>query len=283
MFRVLAMLLLLAAVLQGNSRAALADEPREILSAMQAAAGKLDGYSLTQLKRERFGEQVSPAETMVVKYRKGRVYLHILSGPREGAEALYVPGWNDNKVRIHKGSFPDITLNLDPHSSLLMDGQHHPIEHAGLSHVVSALLANVAKAEAAGGEAQMRLLPPTEVQGRAADVIEMVTPQQFARYVVQKGDDVWGLAQRLQVDAYVLVHANGLKRVGSLSPGTVLQVPAYYGSRTVVAVDRKSHLPSRLEVYDGKGRLYELYEWSRLEQSPLTDQDFNPDNPSYHF
>ncbi len=282
MFRVLAMLVLFAAVLQGRPRIAQAAEPMEALSAMQAAASQLDGYSATQLKRERFGDQLGPAETLAVKFRRGRVYLHVLSGAREGAEALYVPGENDGKVRLHKGSFPDVTLNLDPHGSLVMDRQHHPIEHAGVTYVVETVMSNVQRADAAG-EGHMRFLPPTAVQGRPADVIEMMTPFRTTRQTVQKGEDLWAVARRLRVDPGVLLHANGLKRPGSLSAGTVLQVPAYYGTRTVVTVDRQSHLPSRLEVYDGKGRIYELYEWSRFDTTPLTDRDFDPDNPAYHF
>ena len=29
-------------------------------------------------------------------------------------EVLYVKGWNDDKIRAHKGTFPDMTVNLRP-------------------------------------------------------------------------------------------------------------------------------------------------------------------------
>lgn len=253
-----------------------------LLTEMKAAVGRLRDYRLTQLKRERLGDQMPPAETMELKASRGRVYLKVQTGPRSGAEALLVPGWNGGKVRIHKGSFPDMTLNLDPHGSLLMDGQHHPIEHAGYGHLVTTLWGNVQRAKELN-EGRMRLLPETRVQGRVADVVELSSPARMQSYTVQKGESLWSLAPRLAVDPYVVLHHNGLKRADAVRAGQTLQVPVYYGSRVVLAVDRETRLPSRLEVYDHRGKLYEFYEWSQLSQAPLGDADFSPDNPAYKF
>lgn len=284
MFRHLARPFVFAAALHGlMAHPAIADEPMSLLEQMQQTTSRLSGYNVMQIKRERFGDKLSAPETLRIKYARGRVYLNIMSGPRKGAEAIYVPGWNSNKVRIHKGSFPDITLNLDPHGSLLMDDQHHPIEHAGFDHLVGTLMTNVRKAQQAG-EGGMRLLPEATVQQRPADVVEMTTPWRTRPHVVQAGDELWGLARRLGVDPYVLLHENGLRRPGQVKAGMTLQVPAYYGTRTVLAIDRDTHLPSRLEVYDGKGRLYESYEWSQHDvKTTLSSADFDPQNPTYHF
>jgi hypothetical protein len=98
--------------------------------------------------------------------------------------------------------------------------------------------------------------------------------------VVQKGEDAWALSRRLQVDASVLLHHLGQKRI---SEGPI-QVPAYYGSRITLAVDQKTRLPARLEVFDGKGRLYEFYEWSQIDtRGDLSSADFDPKNPNYHY
>lgn len=283
MFKKLAAITLFAALCPSSMAQAATADPQSLLDEMSRTANSLSGYRVKQVKRERVGDKLLPPETMTITYSRGRVYLHITGGPKQGAEAIYVPGWNGNKVRIHKGSFPDVTLNLDPHGSLLMDDQHHPIEHAGFDHLASTLLGNVRRAKERG-EGQMRLAGETQVDGRPADVIELTTPWRTSPYVVQKGEDLWGLSRRLGVDPYVLLHENGLKRPSGLRAGATIQVPVYYGSRTVLAIDRASHLPSRLEVYDGKGRLYESYEWTGLDtRTQVSGADFDPGNPSYRF
>lgn len=284
MFRTLAASLVFAAAFQmAMAHPANASEPQSLLDQMQQATARLSGYSVLQVKRERFGERLLPPESLSVKYQSGRVYLHILSGPRKGAEAIYVPGWNGNKVRIHKGSFPDVTLNLDPHGNLLMDDQHHPIEHAGFDHLVGTLMNNVQRARQAG-EGTMRLLPATTVGGRAADVVEMTTPWRTTPTTVPPGEDLWSLSRRLRVDPYGVLHENELHRAGQVKGGATLRIPTYYGTRTVLAIDQQTHLPSRLEVYDGKGRLYEFYEWTALDaRGALSSADFDPKNPSYRF
>lgn len=271
-----------AARTPGPTPAPLSPSVEALLRRLQTAVAGLGDYTVAQLKRERFGESLPPAETMRLKTSRGRVYLAVQSGPRAGAEAIFAPGWNNDKVRIHKGSFPDVTLNLDRHGSLLMDGQHHPIEHAGFSYLTRTLLASVQRGQERG-EGRVRELPATEVAGRPAAVLELTSPPRMEPYQVQRGDSLWTLAPRLGVDPYVLLHHNNLRRADAVKAGMTLQVPAYYGGRVVLALDKQTGLPSRLEVFDHRGRLYEFYEWSQFSGAALGDSDFSPDNPAYHF
>lgn len=264
----------------GGGPADAAPQPRTILAEMKTAVDRTPAYRCQQRKRELFGERMAPEQILLVKYWGGRIYLRVVAGPMTGAEVLYVPTWNRSKVLIHKGSFPDLTLTLDRHGSLMMTNQHHSIEDAGFEQLAAGLLDRVRRAHEAG-EAELRYRGEAQIQGRLADVVEISTPPRIAgRYTVGRGEDIWQIAQRLRVDPYYLLHSNGLKHV---SVGTELQVPAYYGTRTVLAVDRQHRLPSQLEIYDGKGQLYEFYEWSQCDAGPLSELDFSRENPAYRF
>jgi hypothetical protein len=249
---------------------------------MQAAAARLGDYTLVESKRERFGDRLSPVEILQLKHSRGRIYLHVVDGPRRGAEAIWAPGWNGGKVRVHKGSFPDVTVNLDPHGAMMMSGQHHPIEHATLGYAVAGLLENVRRSEGDAGR-HMRWLGEARVAGRAADLVELSIPWRTRRHVVDGGEDAWTLGRRFGVEPYMVAHTNGVAKLDGFSDGQQIVVPLYGASRALLSIDRASHLPSRLELYDGAGQLYEQYEWTRLDTSPLTDGDFDPHNQFYAF
>jgi hypothetical protein len=267
----------------GTSRAAAASDPEALLGEMERAAAQLRDYTVRQTKRERFGDRLAPPVEMQVKHSRGRIYLHVLKGGREGAEAIWAPGWNKDRVRVHKGSFPDVTLNLDPHGAMMMAGQHHPIEHATLGHVVGAVLENVRRSVADPAR-NVRWVGETRVAGRPADVVELAVPYRVRQHVVEKGEDAWSVGKRFGVDAYLVVHANHLGDFDALRAGQPIVVPLYSGTRAVVSLDRATHLPSRLEVYDGAGQLYEQYEWSPPDTTtPITDADFDPANGYYGF
>lgn len=58
----------------------------------------------------------------------------------------------------------------------------------------------------------------------------------------------------------------------------------YYCHRCVVNVDIETKMPIRTRIFDADDRLIECYGYERLELNPgLTDKDFDPKNPEYHF
>jgi outer membrane lipoprotein-sorting protein len=58
----------------------------------------------------------------------------------------------------------------------------------------------------------------------------------------------------------------------------------YDGGRFVINQDVESRMPVRIRVYDDNDQLVENYGYESLNlNAPLTDADFDPNNPAYHF
>jgi outer membrane lipoprotein-sorting protein len=58
----------------------------------------------------------------------------------------------------------------------------------------------------------------------------------------------------------------------------------YYCYRCVVNLDAETKMPIRTQIFDWDGQLVELYGYEKLRLNPgLTDKDFEPKNPAYHF
>ncbi len=113
-----------------------ATQLRQHVYAMEQAYAQVQDYTATFYKQERVKGRLLPVETMQLKFRKPfGVYLR-WTGDFEGREALFVRGWNEDKIRAHQGSFPDMTVNLRPDSSLAMRGNRHPITQLGFGEVI---------------------------------------------------------------------------------------------------------------------------------------------------
>lgn len=62
------------------------------------------------------------------------------------------------------------------------------------------------------------------------------------------------------------------------------KVKDYYARRIIINLDVENKLPIKIEIYDEEDRLVEKYGYEDLELNPgLTDRDFDPKNPEYHF
>ena len=282
MTALLAALWLAAAEVPRYDAAALA-----VLDQMAAAAAAIDDYTMTLVKRELRGREMEPEETMTIRWqRPQRVYLKEIAGPREGQEVLYAPGWNKNRLRAHKGSFPDITVNLDPYGTLAMAHTHHPVPEVSLIGFVDLVMANVRKARAK--EVGTIVVAGHEtLWGIAATRLELKMPPTGTTPTLAKGRTLWDVAKATGQSMYVILHANrarGWWQADHPEPGDAVIVPDFYAGRLVLWVDDARHLPLQADLYDHNGALYEHYEHRDLAVNVgLTDADFDPKNPAYDF
>ena len=108
---------------------------------MEKAFEQIDDYTATLYKQERVKGHLLRQGDRQLKFRKPfGVYLRWVGGGLQTREVLYVRGWNDDKIRAHQGSFPDVTVNLRPDASLAMRGNRHPITEAGFGEVISLMV-----------------------------------------------------------------------------------------------------------------------------------------------
>ena len=257
------------------------------LDAMEKAAAGTHDYTMTLVKRELFGTELSREETIVVKWqRPQKIYLHETAGPREGREILYARGWNKERIRVHKGSFPDLKLNLDPHGNLAMAHAHHPVPEVSLPRLVELVLDNVRRAQARN-VGSLTYGGRENVFDRPVLRFEATAPSTGRTPTLDKGQTLWDIARATGQSMYVVLHANrarGWWQADSPKRGDAVIVPEFYAGRLVLWVDEELRLPLQIDLYDHEGNLYEHYEHRDLKVNVgLTDADFDPKNRAYRF
>lgn len=129
--------------------AASAADPRTALMAMKAAYAKVRDYTVTMTRRERVKGKLLPQETMQIKFKKPyAIYTKWTGAAHRGQEALYVRGQHDGKLVAHPGSFPDVTVKLDPNGGLAMKGNRHPITEGSLGDLIGLIVRDLERADA---------------------------------------------------------------------------------------------------------------------------------------
>lgn len=136
-------------------------------------------YTATFHKQERVKGELLPAETVLVKFRKPfSVYMRWTSGDFAGREIVFVKGWNDDKIRAHQGSFPDITVNLKPDSALAMRGNRHPIYDLGFGEAIGHIVRGARLSERRPQDGVLYIdHGESTVYGVRAHCIEAVAPK----------------------------------------------------------------------------------------------------------
>ncbi len=264
-----------------------AEEAREeigrLLQQARQAVASLDAYTGRIRKRERFGRELKTQE-FIFKFRHPfQVYIRYIQ-PCRGREAIFVKGKNRNRIKVHKGCFPDITTSIQPTGKLALKDNHHPIYHFGLGYLMelAARSFNTALEHDEGWFA-----PPEQTRLRDRPVwrIQADFPMAGQEIITEEYTSLADIAAQAGQDSYVLFHANpGLARLEELAPGTRLFIPRYYGKRAEIHLDRKTLLPVKISIWDWNDELYEEYEFRDLNLDPvLDDRDFDPDNPDYGF
>lgn len=107
------------------------------ITSMKNAYNQIDDYQCIFKKQERVNGKLLPQETILLKFKRPfSIYMKWIKEPHKDQEILYVRGWNDGKLRAHPGSFPDITVNLNPTGSLAMRENRHPVTEAGIGQTI---------------------------------------------------------------------------------------------------------------------------------------------------
>jgi outer membrane lipoprotein-sorting protein len=257
------------------------------IEAMTKASRDLRDYTMTLVKRELRGKELSDPEMIVIKWQPPqRIYLHEIAGEWKGQEVLYALGWNKNRIKVHPGTFPYFTVNLDPYGNLAMAHSHHPVPDVSLVRFVDLVTANVQKARAKN-VGTIRAVGREDLWGRSTMKLEMTTPPTGTTPTIGKGETIWDVAKATGQDMYVILHANrarGWWRADHPERGDAVIVPDFYAGRMVLWIDDDLHLPIQADLYDHDGNLYEHYEHRELKVNVgLGDADFDPKHPGYHF
>ncbi len=255
----------------------------EILSRSAAAMAKINDYTGRMIKHERFGKEVEKAVMEFKFARPFKVYIKYIT-PHQGREAIYKRGWNDNEVKVHKGDFPDLTLNLDTLGGTAMDENHHPVTDFGLENTIRISGKNLRKA-IKRSEGDFKVTDAGQVLGQPAWKIDARFPKGGFFTTAKDDETLWDIGKRTGQDAFIIMYANkDFDDPDDPDEGDKVFIPRYYGGRSEFIVNKKTGMPIKVSTWDWNGRLYESYEYPVLKFNVgLTAKDFDPDNKAYDF
>lgn len=264
------------------------DNPLDRATRSLEASRSLTDYTAVLVKRERFGKKLAQEEEILFKFAKPfRVYMRWVGKVNRGQEALYVQGENKDRLKAHKGGFLGlVSVNVNPIGSMAMDGQHHPVFHAGIEATTVLVIRDLKRGLA---RKEVRVMDRGEVNldGRAVVKVEAFFPETLAgeTHHAKDNDTLWDVAERYDQDMYVILSANkGVDGPADIRGGQSLLVPHYYCQRSVSYFDVGTNLLVKIENYDWNGDLYESYYYKDLKLNVgLTDEDFDPKNKGYKF
>ncbi|MCX8111934.1 MAG: DUF1571 domain-containing protein [Bacteroidia bacterium] len=259
-------------------------EPLQILNTMIERTGTLRTLRYELKKYERIQGKLL-LEHMRFKLRRNpfAVYGYQIS-PRQGVEVLFPVEPGNNRLLVKPNSFPYISLTFDPNSDLILENQHQTIRAVGYDQSRSLLIA-------ARDKYRSELPRLVKYEGtlvwdghRCYKLLLQPPAYEIRSYTVQSGDNLFSIADKLQVNWYKIMELNGLKSPNTaLKPGQVLKVPSDYGKVIRLIIDAERFIPLVLEVEDEIG-VYERYEYYNVEiDPPFTDKDFSKTNPEYKF
>lgn len=243
----------------GKKRHSLDDGLALARRALDLSREKYQGYTATLVKRERIDGEVGEQEVMFIKVRNRKVengqlvvplsvYLTFLKpASSRGREVIYVENQNNGKLVAHEGGVRGKflpTISLPPNGHFAMQGQRYPLTEIGLENLIIKLIERGETARQYP-DVTARFRTGAKIKDRSCTVLEVRQPE-----------------QRPGLDFY-LAH---------------------------VFIDEQLQIPVRYVAYDwpssanDKPEIIEEYTYLDVKMNPpLTDLDFDPENPAYNF
>lgn len=219
----------------------------------------VNDYTAILVKRERIDGVLGPHEFMSVKIRNRKVdqgqlvqplsvYINFLKPASvQGREVIYVENQNDGNLVAHEGGFKGRflpTVSIPPDGMLAMRGQRYPMTDIGVENLIVKLIERGEQARQFP-DVQCDFRKNARVKDRVCTVLEVTQPTKHP-----------------DLDFF----------------------------KAQVFIDDELNIPIRYVAYDWPARegaaLEVLEEYNYLDlrvNVGLTDNDFDPRNPSYNF
>jgi hypothetical protein len=146
-------------------------------------------YTCTFVKRERIDGRLTPQHIMTMKARTSPKSVYFkFHQPNQGREAIYVQGRNRDRIVAHDvgvTKFVAGTMHLDPHGSMAMEDNRHPVTEAGIGALIDTVDRHWA-VELTPGESVLTFHDSARVGNRPCTLIESVHPQRASNFLFHK-------------------------------------------------------------------------------------------------
>jgi hypothetical protein len=134
-------------------------------------------------KQQRIAGELLPEETILLKCRKRpfSLYMKWIKAPHKGSELLYAAGWNEDRVRAHRGGILRFVVrNIDPMDPALMQNNLRPVTSTGIGYLLETVATGIRKA-IKFSELTFSGRGEEAVYGRNTQVLEVVVPKERAK------------------------------------------------------------------------------------------------------
>ncbi len=215
--------------------------------------------------------------------RPYKLYVYNFA-PDDGAELLFVKGWNNDKVLVHPNKFPWINISLNKHSEELTKNGHHPLTAIGFEYTNN-VVKHLLKEHADDFDKFVTYDGKKNWYGKQMDVIKIAYDDyKFENYTVVGNENLFDIDAKLKVPAYKILELNSkVNNFLDVKAGQVIKVPNVYAKEMVIMVDPDNHLPVVQLIFDDKG-LFEKYEYSEVKVNrKFSTNDFLDTNEAYGF
>jgi hypothetical protein len=256
-------------------------DPKIILEKMLHSVASTHTLTYHSVLTERVKNKIDVAENRVkIQVHPFKAYLFLVY-PKIGTEVLYVTGKNNNKALIKPNKFPFVNINLDPHSSLMRDGQHHSLYELGFSY-----FGDIIKEGLDNPKLNTHITYKGQKKWENYDCYVISMENQdfgYTTYVVGAGENLIAIAKKLKVSEFMVMEINNLNSYYGLTAGQKITVPTTYAQKTILYIDKETMLPVVKAMFDEKG-LYEKFEYKNLVKNPsFESNEFTAEFPGYGF
>lgn len=277
------------------------DDALALLAEMEQAWSAVDDYTKLVEKTERLVNGDVTEQSVFVKFRRPEYfYMIVLDGLNKGGELIYPAREGSDLAVAHAGGFRGgfarflqktvilrkvvpTEFSLDDPS--LGEWQHQTATDASIGATIDRIAGNVRRA-AAYGEGEIGVAEDCDAGGNCLLRLDFSFPTAVGEtHEVVDGETLWSIGDAYGRSMYTLWYANPQVRgPRKLRAGQNLFIPRYYAARGSVWVSPERLLPTRIEIFDADGELYERYVYAEVRVNVgLTDADFDPENPDYRF
>ncbi|PKP23089.1 MAG: hypothetical protein CVU05_01155 [Bacteroidetes bacterium HGW-Bacteroidetes-21] len=204
--------------------------------------------------------------------------------PDAGVEVLLNRN-SKGKLWVNPGGFPWTTLELDIHSPLVRDKQHHSIYEAGFEYF-TVILSGLLKKYATELNTAISYIAKEKIGNKNCHKIKFDNKNyKLYDYKTIQIETPLTLAAKLKISEYKILELNtSIKSFQTKIPaGTLLKLPNDYAKEMILWIEEKTSLPVKMEISDEKG-LYEKYSFADIIINPeFATNEFEKTFKEYHF
>jgi hypothetical protein len=257
---------------------------RSIMENMFASINNVETLQFKLKKAERVAGELKYGEQDVKFNRTPKKIYTYIHKPNAGVELLFIEGQNDNKALINPNGFPFINVNLDPYGSNMRKGNHHTIYEVGFDYIGS-IMKKIHNDKSLNYDEIFLYKGIVKFDNKDCyQIIIDYKPYSYIEYKVQSGESLVDIAYKNFISDFMILEKNpSIKEYENVKPGQIITIPNAYAQKTILFIDKKTHLPIVQKMYDEKG-LYEQYEFFNLALNlEIKQEEFKPNYKEYSF